>query len=391
MRIYSHHCLENRRGDLLQEDIPAKRSPNRVPLRSVPIGLMVALLAGLMFAAAPAQATTFVNNTAPTISGEAKVGALIQYDQNATWTPTPTSTTYEWLYDGVVDTAAGPNGTTTIPASHLGQKISVRITVSGTGANPNTVVTNELGPIAKGDIVFTTPPTIQGNAQVGSELRAGIPGLSPPGAYHGYNRWLADGVVIDGASGFTYTPSVADVGKKLSFRVTQMRDGFNDGVATSAETAAVTSSAPLTTPTNLHVEARTTTTLTLSWNAVPGAPKYRVRYSSHSDMDDFHSAVFSTNSGVITGLSKDHRYYFRVAVVASNGSTRLTPYTPSPYPSAKTALYQFAAPTNLRSTARTTTSLTLAWNAVTGAPRYKIQISRHSDMDDPRTIVVSST
>ena len=39
-----------------------------------------------------------------------------------------------------------------------------------------------------------------------------------------------------------------------------------------------------------------------------------------------------------------------------------------------------STPTGLKSTAQTSTSLTFGWNSVSGAPRYRIQLSRSSTM-----------
>lgn len=82
------------------------------------------------------------------------------------------------------------------------------------------------------------PPTITGEAMVGSTLSA-LPGSwSKPDVELGY-QWLADGVAIDGATASTYTPVRADLGKVLTVRVTAGKLGFASASATSQPTAAV--------------------------------------------------------------------------------------------------------------------------------------------------------
>jgi hypothetical protein len=53
-------------------------------------------------------------------------------------------------------------------------------------------------------------------------------------------------------------------------------------------------------------------------------------------MNDPRTIDVSTNTAVVTGLSRHTKYYFRVAVLAADGTAQLSPYTPKPYPNART-------------------------------------------------------
>lgn len=82
------------------------------------------------------------------------------------------------------------------------------------------------------------PPTITGEAQVGSVLTATPGSWNKPDVTLTY-EWLADGLVIPGATTSTYVPAREDLGKALSVRVTAAKLGFAGSAATSLATVPV--------------------------------------------------------------------------------------------------------------------------------------------------------
>ncbi|AEI10935.1 Ig-like domain repeat protein [Cellulomonas gilvus] len=90
----------------------------------------------------------------------------------------------------------------------------------------------------------TSSPVVSGEAKVGAVLTASAGTWSPAGGAVGYS-WLRDGVVISGATGASYAPVVADVGKRLSVRVTSQLPDLGLGVEVSAPTAPVRGPAPV--------------------------------------------------------------------------------------------------------------------------------------------------
>jgi endonuclease/exonuclease/phosphatase family metal-dependent hydrolase len=84
------------------------------------------------------------------------------------------------------------------------------------------------------------------------------------------------------------------------------------------------------TPTGLKTTDQTPTSVGLSWNAVAGAPQYRVQYSKYSDMQD--SSYARSHEGDaktdIRDLAPDTTYYFKVRVIKTDGSN-LSSYSTS--------------------------------------------------------------
>jgi hypothetical protein len=80
--------------------------------------------------------------------------------------------------------------------------------------------------------------TVTGKAKVNATLTAKA-STATKGATFKY-QWLADGAVINKATGKTYKPKVKDLGKKISVTVTATKKGSTKKAATSTKTAKVT-------------------------------------------------------------------------------------------------------------------------------------------------------
>ena len=81
-------------------------------------------------------------------------------------------------------------------------------------------------------------------------------------------------------------------------------------------------------PTGLTVAVTGTTTLSVSWKAVPGAPRYRVAYSTASSMSGAtYKRVTAAKLG-LTGLAPGQAYYVKVRVITADGGN-LSKYSPA--------------------------------------------------------------
>ena len=103
--------------------------------------------------------------------------------------------------------------------------------------------------------------------------------------------------------------------------------------------------------------AATATTLTLSWSAVSGATGYDVKLGAGS------SVSVSGASHTVSGLSAGTTYTLNVQARNSSGTSAWTSLSATTLP---------AAPSGLSATA-TSTTLTLSWDAVSGATGYDVK------------------
>jgi endonuclease/exonuclease/phosphatase family metal-dependent hydrolase len=139
---------------------------------------------------------------------------------------------------------------------------------------------------------------------------------------------------------------------------------------------------PYPAPTNLTSTGATSSSLSLDWGGVAGAPLYQVKISKSSTMSNASYSWYSASEGTVTGLTSSSKYYVMVKVVdddhatLSAYSTKITPTT--------AASSGFAAPQNLTSTGATTSTLSYDWSDVPGAPLYQLKVSASSTMSNPK-------
>lgn len=119
----------------------------------------------------------------------------------------------------------------------------------------------------------------------------------------------------------------------------------------------------LTEPKNVKATAKTATTITLTWSAVPSAAGYRVYRSGVA------GNVGQSVDGTITigGLTPGKSYTFHVRAQDASGKTgpRSADVT------ASTAGAKLTAPSKVRVTGATKSTVTLSWSAVAGADGYR--------------------
>jgi len=177
------------------------------------------------------------NRALPTVSGNAAIGETLTA-QPGTWSVDGASFGYQWLADGAVIPGA-TTATFTPGESEVGHRISVRVTASRTGFVSSSAESARTAPVAGEPTVLNDEePVVVGTPRVGVTLTADEGEWTPEPTSYGY-QWFANGTLVPGATGRTYTPVAGDVGKRLSVRVTARRSGLVDGVATSAESAPV--------------------------------------------------------------------------------------------------------------------------------------------------------
>ncbi|RFA08464.1 hypothetical protein B7R54_03915 [Subtercola boreus] len=166
----------------------------------------------------------------PTISGTAKVGNTLTATTGTFGPGTPTKK-IQW-YRGSTSITGATSATYLVVPADAGQTLTVKVTASLTGFKTITKSSTPTAAVALGDLTTTTP-TISGTARVDSTLTATAAAWGPAPVNLAY-QWLANGTAIAGATGTTYTLTVADLGKTVTVAVTGTKTGYTTATTTSA-------------------------------------------------------------------------------------------------------------------------------------------------------------
>ncbi|MCE1189353.1 MAG: T9SS type A sorting domain-containing protein [Ignavibacteria bacterium] len=134
-----------------------------------------------------------------------------------------------------------------------------------------------------------------------------------------------------------------------------------------------------------------TTSLALNWNASAGATSYRVQVSTASDFSTtiVNDSTLTGTSKQVTGLANNTKYYWRVNAKNSYGTSTWSSVWNFTTAAAQTVPDAPVLSTPANNATNQSTSLTLNWNASTGAATYRVQLSTASDFST--TLVNDST
>ena len=196
-----------------------------------------------------------------------------------------------------------------------------RVVVASTAAGSNTAPTGA--------------PTINGTPQVGETLTANTSAIADENGLDDVSysyQWIAgDGnsdTVIEEATDPTYMPSVSDVGKTITVRVSFTDDADNLETLNSEATVAVAATVP-TAPQSLTVATGDQDQrLDVSWqgpysNGGSDVAGYKVEWKESADSwetpADISEATVSGTTHTITGLTDGVEYSVRVSAVNDAG------------------------------------------------------------------------
>jgi len=177
----------------------------------------------------------FTKYPTPTISGTVKVGYTVSVS-NGTWSPTPTSYSYQWYRDGVAISGA-TKSTYAVSTSDAGKKLTVKVTAkrSGYASQPKT---SSYKTVAYGSFKTAPTPKISGTVKVGYTLTASRGTWSPAASSYSY-QWYRSGSAIPGATSYKYKLTSSDKGKTMTVKVTAKKTGYATTAKVSAKTATV--------------------------------------------------------------------------------------------------------------------------------------------------------
>lgn len=235
--------------------------------------------------------------------------------------PVADSYTYEWFAEGIQ--IAGATSATYTPTA---SDVTKEIVATATAVKANYISVSDSSAatdaVVKADFTADPSVTITGTLAVGATLTANASGETPAGDAYAY-QWKADGVDIDGATGATFTPDVAQHGKAITVTVTATKAGYNDGTpVTSAPTALVGigtfSSAPTVTLSTTAPKVGAAVTVTAS-GEVPAADGYAYQWYRISTLG-VKSLIPGAIGSSYTPLYSDLTKRLQVEVTASKAS-----------------------------------------------------------------------
>jgi hypothetical protein len=167
--------------------------------------------------------------TEPSIDGDAIVGSTLTADPG-TWSDPAATFTYAWLRcdgSGACTTIDGANNATyTLRGNDIGFGIAVTVNAANAGGvgSAESAPTAPVSHPLPGPPVSTGPPSVTGDAAVGSTLTADPGSWSDPAAtfIYAWQRCDISGActAIDGANGSVYTPTTDDLGYWVRVEVT---------------------------------------------------------------------------------------------------------------------------------------------------------------------------
>jgi len=171
----------------------------------------------------------------PKIMGKTRVGEILTAT-TVGWGPIDVQLSYQWYRSGKKITGATA-ATYTLTKSDKGKKLTVKVTGEHDGYF-SVAKTSKSTAKVKSGILVAARPTIEGAAVVGSPLTAN-PGVWGPAGVTLSCQWYRSGKKISKASQPVYTPVKADLGKKITVKVTGRLAGYTTAVKASVPTVKV--------------------------------------------------------------------------------------------------------------------------------------------------------
>lgn len=168
----------------------------------------------------------------PVITGDLVVGGTVTASIDVT--PQPYGTTWSWKADGEV---RGSGATYTIQPADAGKRLVAEATLQRAGYATRWPASAPSAPVRAAVRDLDVTAAVTGQAVVGQRLTAALPGL-PDGVAASY-QWLADDVVIPGATGSSLLLGPAHAGHSLRVRVVLTSAGFEPVTTTSSPTTPV--------------------------------------------------------------------------------------------------------------------------------------------------------
>ena len=175
-----------------------------------------------------------------------------------------------------------------------------------------------------------------------------------------------DGTETAGITGTSHT--FTNLAHFTTYQIAVSAVNANGTSAFTANLPVTTDPAPVNppaTPTGLAEDSKTHNSISVSWNTTPNATAYTAR------LDGVQTTGITGTSYQFTGLAASTSYQIAVAAVNSDGSSAFTANLSVTTDAAPTPP---ATPTGLSEDSKTHNSITISWNASTGANSYTVRL-----------------
>jgi uncharacterized protein YkwD len=168
------------------------------------------------------------------IAGDARVGSMLSA-QIGEWNPTA-ELSWQWYRDGA-PIAGAVDPAYQLTADDLGTHVSVGVTARRADHQPVTLSSEATPAVGWRTFVHPASVGVVGTARLGARLSVAVGAWSPVPSFA--FQWLRGGRAVPGADGSTYLLTRADVGKRISVRLTASAAEHQAVTLTSALTKAV--------------------------------------------------------------------------------------------------------------------------------------------------------
>ena len=174
-------------------------------------------------ATAAVEPGEITNTAAPTITGGATVDSQLVASAGQ-WNPAPTAVAYQWLADGAPIPDATDAKYTPRPED-IGKVLTVVVAASKAGYLDVRATSAPTQPVAPGTIARKGKTLLVGDPRLGETLTLDA-GSFAPGDTQMSVQWRRSGADVPGATGSSYDLTAADLGARVSARLTYTKPGY---------------------------------------------------------------------------------------------------------------------------------------------------------------------